>query len=75
MFVTVIIVEYSFFHLPFFIPICPAPPPTPALLDAKGVQFLYDCVTGTKIEGHNGCIMADEMVCRYCTCKLFLQTF
>ena len=28
----------------------------------QGVKFLYDCVTGNKIEGSQGCIMADEMV-------------
>lgn len=27
----------------------------------EGVQFLYDSVTGKRIEGYNGCIMADEM--------------
>ena len=27
----------------------------------EGVKFLYDCVTGSKIEGSYGCIMADEM--------------
>uniref|UniRef100_A0A914YIN1 DNA repair and recombination protein RAD54-like n=1 Tax=Panagrolaimus superbus TaxID=310955 RepID=A0A914YIN1_9BILA len=27
----------------------------------EGVKFMYDCVTGNKIEGFNGCIMADEM--------------
>eukprot|EP00048_Salpingoeca_helianthica_P005722 m.90929 g.90929 ORF g.90929 m.90929 type:complete len:763 (+) comp13715_c1_seq1:148-2436(+) len=27
----------------------------------EGVQFLYDCVTGKRLEGFNGCIMADEM--------------
>eukprot|EP00050_Salpingoeca_kvevrii_P021233 m.108111 g.108111 ORF g.108111 m.108111 type:complete len:758 (-) comp9245_c1_seq1:669-2942(-) len=27
----------------------------------EGVQFLWDCVTGVKIDGFNGCIMADEM--------------
>lgn len=27
----------------------------------EGVKFLYDCVTGRKIEGAHGCIMADEM--------------
>eukprot|EP00051_Salpingoeca_urceolata_P013516 m.169717 g.169717 ORF g.169717 m.169717 type:complete len:747 (+) comp17812_c0_seq1:185-2425(+) len=27
----------------------------------SGVQFLYDCVTGSRIEGHSGCIMADDM--------------
>ena len=27
----------------------------------EGVKFMYDCVTGVKIEGMNGCIMADEM--------------
>lgn len=27
----------------------------------EGVKFLYDCVTGNKIEGSHGCIMADEM--------------
>lgn len=28
----------------------------------KGVKFLWDCVTGRRIEGSFGCIMADEMV-------------
>lgn len=32
------------------------------LLKLQGVKFLYDCVTGQRIEGSNGCIMADEMV-------------
>jgi DNA repair and recombination RAD54-like protein len=27
----------------------------------EGVKFMYDCVTGVKIENHHGCIMADEM--------------
>ncbi|KAM7444232.1 DNA repair and recombination protein RAD54-like [Porites harrisoni] len=27
----------------------------------EGVKFLYDCVTGERIEGSYGCIMADEM--------------
>ncbi|XP_065830835.1 DNA repair and recombination protein RAD54-like [Oscarella lobularis] len=27
----------------------------------EGVKFLYDCVTGSKIEESYGCIMADEM--------------
>ncbi|OMJ28637.1 DNA repair protein rhp54 [Smittium culicis] len=27
----------------------------------EGVKFLYDCVTGRKVEGAQGCIMADEM--------------
>lgn len=27
----------------------------------EGVKFLYDCVTGQRIKGSNGCIMADEM--------------
>ena len=27
----------------------------------EGVKFMYDCVTGIKIEGFFGCIMADEM--------------
>ncbi|KAJ3414587.1 DNA-dependent ATPase protein rad54 [Chytridiales sp. JEL 0842] len=27
----------------------------------EGVKFLYDCVTGAKVEGAYGCIMADEM--------------
>ncbi|PFX22519.1 DNA repair and recombination protein RAD54-like isoform X3 [Stylophora pistillata] len=27
----------------------------------EGVKFLYDCVTGQRIQGSNGCIMADEM--------------
>uniref|UniRef100_A0A5S6QDD4 DNA repair and recombination protein RAD54-like n=1 Tax=Trichuris muris TaxID=70415 RepID=A0A5S6QDD4_TRIMR len=27
----------------------------------EGVKFMYDCVTGRKIEGSYGCIMADEM--------------
>ena len=27
----------------------------------EGVKFMYDCVTGIKIEGFYGCIMADEM--------------
>ncbi|XP_062500360.1 DNA repair and recombination protein RAD54-like isoform X2 [Corticium candelabrum] len=27
----------------------------------EGVKFLYDCVTGSRIEGSYGCIMADEM--------------
>ena len=32
------------------------------MLKLQGVKFLYDCVTGQRIEGSNGCIMADEMV-------------
>jgi len=27
----------------------------------EGVQFMYDCVTGARVEGYHGCIMADEM--------------
>jgi DNA repair and recombination protein RAD54 and RAD54-like protein len=27
----------------------------------EGVKFMYDCVTGKRIEGYHGCIMADEM--------------
>ena len=27
----------------------------------EGVAFMYDCVTGVKIEDSFGCIMADEM--------------
>ncbi|OAF71484.1 hypothetical protein A3Q56_00749 [Intoshia linei] len=27
----------------------------------EGVKFMYDCVTGSKIENNFGCIMADEM--------------
>ena len=27
----------------------------------EGVKFMYDCVTGARVEGHHGCIMADEM--------------
>lgn len=27
----------------------------------EGVKFMYDCVTGRRIEGSFGCIMADEM--------------
>lgn len=27
----------------------------------KGVKFMYECVTGVRIEGAYGCIMADEM--------------
>uniref|UniRef100_A0A7E4VR40 DNA repair and recombination protein RAD54-like n=1 Tax=Panagrellus redivivus TaxID=6233 RepID=A0A7E4VR40_PANRE len=27
----------------------------------EGVKFMYDCVTGNRIENFNGCIMADEM--------------
>lgn len=27
----------------------------------EGVKFMYDCVTGARIEGYHGCIMADEM--------------
>lgn len=27
----------------------------------EGVKFMYDCVTGKRIDGYNGCIMADEM--------------
>ncbi|KAL1245871.1 DNA repair and recombination protein RAD54-like [Trichinella spiralis] len=27
----------------------------------EGVKFMYDCVTGKRIEGSYGCIMADEM--------------
>uniref|UniRef100_A0A915EBH9 DNA repair and recombination protein RAD54-like n=1 Tax=Ditylenchus dipsaci TaxID=166011 RepID=A0A915EBH9_9BILA len=27
----------------------------------EGVKFMYDCVTGLRIEGYSGCIMADEM--------------
>ena len=26
-----------------------------------GVKFLYECVTGSRIEGSYGCVMADEM--------------
>ena len=29
----------------------------------QGVKFLYDCVTGKRIENSFGCVMADEMVC------------
>ena len=28
----------------------------------EGVKFMYDCVTGRKVAGGRGCIMADEMV-------------
>ena len=28
----------------------------------EGVKFMYECVTGLKVEGAYGCIMADEMV-------------
>ena len=28
----------------------------------QGVKFLWDCVTGRRIEDSHGCIMADEMV-------------
>jgi len=28
----------------------------------EGVKFMYDCVTGRKVQGGRGCIMADEMV-------------
>ena len=31
-------------------------------LKLQGVKFLYDCVTGQRIKGSHGCIMADEMV-------------
>jgi len=31
-------------------------------LKLQGVKFLYDCVTGKRIQGSHGCIMADEMV-------------
>nr|CAD2127929.1 unnamed protein product [Meloidogyne enterolobii] len=27
----------------------------------EGVKFMYECVTGSRIENFNGCIMADEM--------------
>ena len=27
----------------------------------EGVKFMYDCVTGARVEGYKGCIMADEM--------------
>ena len=27
----------------------------------EGVKFMYDCVTGARIENYHGCIMADEM--------------
>ncbi|KAI6232961.1 DNA repair and recombination protein RAD54-like [Aphelenchoides fujianensis] len=27
----------------------------------EGVKFMYDCVTGRKVENFHGCIMADEM--------------
>jgi DNA repair and recombination RAD54-like protein len=27
----------------------------------KGVKFMYECVTGQRIENAYGCIMADEM--------------
>lgn len=27
----------------------------------EGVKFMYECVTGKRIEGAYGCIMADEM--------------
>jgi len=27
----------------------------------EGVKFMYDCVTGVRVEGYKGCIMADEM--------------
>lgn len=27
----------------------------------EGVKFMYDCITGLKIDGYSGCIMADEM--------------
>lgn len=27
----------------------------------QGVKFMYECVTGVRIEGAYGCIMADEM--------------
>lgn len=27
----------------------------------EGVKFMYDCVTGKRIENAYGCIMADEM--------------
>ncbi|KAF7633917.1 hypothetical protein Mgra_00006654 [Meloidogyne graminicola] len=27
----------------------------------EGVKFMYECVTGARIEGFSGCIMADEM--------------
>ena len=33
------------------------------LCSSQGVKFLYDSVTGLRIENHYGCIMADEMVC------------
>jgi hypothetical protein len=28
----------------------------------EGVKFMYDCVTGAKVAGGHGCIMADDMV-------------
>lgn len=31
------------------------------MLDFQGVQFMYECVTGQRIENAYGCIMADEM--------------
>jgi len=27
----------------------------------EGVKFMYDCITGAKIDGAYGCIMADDM--------------
>ncbi|PVU99053.1 hypothetical protein BB560_005563 [Smittium megazygosporum] len=27
----------------------------------EGIKFIYECVTGRRVEGANGCIMADEM--------------
>ena len=31
----------------------------------QGVKFMYDCVTGTRVDNNFGCIMADEMVSFY----------
>ena len=54
-----------------FFPVSPSPPyffkcnsPKHLVLYCifQGVKFMYDCVTGTQIEGSHGCIMADEMV-------------
>jgi DNA repair and recombination RAD54-like protein len=28
----------------------------------EGVQFLFECVTGQRLEGRHGCILADDMV-------------
>lgn len=40
----------------------------------QGVKFLWDCVTGERISGSFGCVMADEMVRPFlwCFCELVL---